>query len=646
MHQHQQHIHRPHLYTPNAHTNTNQAYPKGKRTSLAAFDPFSSSGVASLMGRDSSPTSADYSDQQRQPVTPPSTGRPIAISYNTPTNNIPSAISYNTPTNNSSSNYNCNTPVSNRESFDNEKTPSKNPVSKTVNKFLRKASLVKSRSLGQHSPSNNGRKRASRDSSNEGKASPVAVKATVTTEAVSAAKKSNKETKASPIAEKGQAVVPSRNSEKSSTSMTQDLMELKDEFRNLHMPSLMAKSAPTSFLIGDESATTNCSNEPTPFQLEIPSLSEVVTMARLNEFVENYRIHDQNLDLRQFVGLDRMELQHKIISSINTNNKSGNSSSTMVQEHVPIVQSLLDCSEGQEQEISVQGFFTEPGNLHSDSRVEAVVFQGQRNFTVIFRGTTEQQSKVLGNSKSKKRGVPLDPKNDEAEVYSGFLESYSKVEEECFRTIDKLVDENPFCDFVFSGYSFGAALATLAAVRYAKARPTMRIGCLTLASPKVGFSHFRHVVNTTSNLKVVRLELGGQTETKCQGPTVGGWHVGHTLVLNASNGSSNGSSSPSNSSGSPTNSAPSSQPSVSVYKFEAPKHKNSGFFKTSNPGLKKYLSTLEDLATLENNRNQAAAASASSDGSTKHQKASPWPKDFANNAGKGVIVNNEKRLVV
>jgi len=356
-------------------------------------------------------------------------------------------------------------------------------------------------------------------------------------------------------------------------------------------------------------------------------------MARLNEFVENYRRHDQNLDLKQFVGLDRMELQHKIDISINTNNKSGDSSNTMVPEHVPIIESLLECSEGQEQEISIQGFLTEAGNLHSDSRVEAVIFQGQRNFTVIFRGTTEQQSKVLGSSKSKKRAVPLDSKNEAAEVYSGFLESYSQVEEKCFRTIDKLVDENPFCDFVFSGYSFGAALATLAAVRYAKARPMMRVGCLTLASPKVGFSHFRHVVNTTPNLRVVRLELGGQTETKCQGPTVGGWHVGHTLVLNVSSSSSGNSGSPSDE----------EQPSVSVYKFEAPKHKTTGFFKTSNPGLKKYISALEDLATLENNRNQAAVAS---NGNKKRPHASPWPKDFANNAGKGVIVNKEERLVV
>ena len=81
---------------------------------------------------------------------------------------------------------------------------------------------------------------------------------------------------------------------------------------------------------------------------------------------------------------------------------------------------------------------------------------------------------------------------------------------------------------------------------------------------------------------------------------------------------------------------------MSVYKFDgAPKNKNGGFFKTSNPGLSKYISTLEELATLEDNRSKAVAASKG-----KRQLTLPWPKDFANNAGEGVIVNKEMRLVV
>jgi len=423
----------------------------------------------------------------------------------------------------------------------------------------------------------------------------------------------------------------STSSETPSKTMAQDLMELGDTLGNLQLPALLAKNAPTSFLTGtsDEVITTNASSDPTPFQLEIPSLSEVVITTRLNEFVENYRQYDQNLDLSQFVGLNRMELMNMVnLSKTNNSTNTNNNSNTIVKEHIPVIESLLDTSEGQE--ISIQGFLTEGGDLPADSRVEAVIFQGQRNFTVVFRGTTEQQSKVLGNSKNKKRAVPLNPNavslDKNVEVYSGFLESYSKVEEECFKLVDQLVDENPFCDVSFSGYSFGAALATLAAFRYATARPIMRVGCLTLASPKVGFSHFQHAVNTTPNLKVMRLELGGHTETMCQGPTVGGWHVGHTLVLN-----SNSNANPSNDPKSPTSSSQGNekQPSVSVYKFEAPKHKASGFFKSSNPGLRKYISILENLATLQKNGNSLS-----------------WPKDFANNAGAGVVINNENRLVV
>jgi len=643
---------RPNVQTTTAASNNNINYHHGKKASLAGFDPFSSSSgsSASPMGRDSSPTIGDASgrmmDQQRQSVTPPSAGRPIATS-----------VDGDTPM------------TTNFERFTNENTKNggKNPVAKQVNKFLRKAVMVTNMSLGQHSPGSKKKTTKSGTTSpSSSTLSPVVAPRPLVTATPPAP--AGAQTVSSPMmnGSNEQAAIQSsdNNNNNSGTSMAKELLELKDQFGHLRIPSLSNNIAPTSFLTGNggETVTTNCDSEPTPFQLEIPSLREVVTTARLNEFVENYRRHDQNLDLRQFVGFNRMQLQQQIDLSSAATTK--NNASAIVKEHIPIVQSLLECAEHGD-DISIQGFLTESGDRPADSRAEAVVFQGQRNFTVVFRGTTEQQTKVLGSSKSKKRAVPLDStKNDSSkangsknsssniEVYSGFLESYSRVEAECFRMVDKLVNENPFCDVTFSGYSFGAAMATLAAFRYATARPMMRVGCLTLASPKVGFSHFRQVVNATPNLKVMRLELGnGQMESKCQGPTVGGWHAGHTLVLNSSNNNGNGNSSPTNrdsSSSSPTAGSSSlsekKQPSVSVYKFETPKHKNVGaFFKTSNPGLKKYISILEDLATLQNNSNQKLAAGASN---TATSSSSTWPKDFANNAGDGVVVNNEKRLVV
>lgn len=681
----------------------------GKKPSLAGFDPFSSSAGSPVIpnGRDTSPTlggafggrgsSAD--DQARQSVTPPAAGRPLVVAA--------AATSSLDATEGST--------MTNFERFTNEKT-GKNPVAKQVNKFLRKAVLATNRSFGvvvqQHSSSPGGGNKV-----NNKKLSPVAaIRPTTATPAggpeapslsprestggaskqvnkflrkaamvrrqstpgqPSPTSKGGKNTKTattdgpsplSPVAtrplttatpqapagaqKEQQLSMADPSRETTTTSMAQDLMELRDQFGHLRIPSLSANIAPTSFLTGTGEEAVTTSNEPTPFQLEIPSLEEAVTTARLNEFVEDYRQHDQNLDLSTFVGRTRMQLQRAIDASASIHHHD--QGTVLIREHVPIVQSLLDCAQNGG-EISVQGFLQEAGDLPADSRAEAVVFQGQRNFTVVFRGTTEQQSRVLGSSKSKKRAVSLDDFKFGAspEVYGGFLETYGKIESRCFKLVDKLVDENPFCDVTFSGYSFGAAMATLAAFRYATTRPMMRVGCLTLASPKVGFSHFRQVVHATPNLRVVRLELGNAAETKCQGPTVGGWHVGHTLVLNGRGGSSNNNNgSPTSGGGgnSPTGASSSEKkhhhPSVSVYKFETPKHKNAGaaFFKNSNPGLKKYISILEDLATVQN---QSSASAGSAKPSLAPSSKTPiWPKDFANNAGKGVVVNNEKRLVV
>jgi Lipase (class 3) len=364
------------------------------------------------------------------------------------------------------------------------------------------------------------------------------------------------------------------------TSLIQELMDLKDKFSTLQIPSL-AKPSPTSFLTGkgDEAVRTS-EYEPSPFQIEFPSLPEVVEAARLNQFVENYRRMDQKFDLTDFIGSSRMDLQQ-----------------VKIKQHVPIAQSLLECGEG----LTIQGFISEGSD--ADERLEAVVVEGQRQFTVVFRGTTEQQTKLLGNSKPKKRGVPFDAEQENAEVYSGFKEEYTKLEHGCFSMIDKLSEQNPFCDFIFTGFSFGAAIATLAAYRYANARPTMRVGCLTFASPKVGFSLFRHLVNSLPNLKVFRLEHG--QDAKCQAPSAGGWHVGHTLVLGGSVGQG----------------SPKMQQTILAYKFDTPKRKK---FKTTHPDLRTYVIALEELSRLN----------------------LPWVKDFTNTAGLGVVVNNETRQVV
>lgn len=380
--------------------------------------------------------------------------------------------------------------------------------------------------------------------------------------------------KSQPVSASGKADL----SNERNSSFVQDLMELS--FDKLMIPSL-AKPSPTSFLTGHEDEVMRtCEYEAAPFQLEIPSLAELTVTARLNEFVENYRRMDQNFDLQEWQGLSTMQLRQ-----------------VSRPQHVPIAQLLLECGD----DVCVRGVVQV--GTSADDRLEVAVFEGQRHFIAVIRGTSEQQARP-GSNKLKKKAVPLGPEKDKLAVYQCFVEEYKKIEAKCFALLDKVTEEQPFCDVVFTGFSFGAGLATLAAVRYSNARPMVRVQCYPMASPKVGFAEFRQMVNSSPNLRLVRLEYG--QDAKCQLLSPSGSHVGHTLVLNGSLGSN-------------ANAKAKNAP-VLAYKFESPKHKK---FKTIHPDLRSYVAALEEITRLK----------------------LPWAKDFVG-TGKGVVVNNEAREMV
>ncbi len=361
--------------------------------------------------------------------------------------------------------------------------------------------------------------------------------------------------------------------------MVKDLMELS--FDKLQLPTL-AKPSPTSFLTGhDDEVLRTCEYEAAPFQMEIPSLPEFVVAARLNEFVENYRRMDQNLDLQDWKGMTNKDLQKVTIA-----------------QHIPIAQLLIDCGE----DLSIEGVIAVGSS--ADNRVEAIILKGQQNFVVVVRASTEQQLKPCPKKTTNRKAVPIDAEHEHVDVYQCFLEEYLKVESECLAQLDNLTEAHPFCDVTFTGYSFGAALSTLGAVRYSNARPMMRVNNYPMGSPKVGFSEFRRMVNSSPNLRVMRLELG--QDGKCQLPGQGGSHVGHTLVLNGSLGN---------------NSLKTSSEPVLAYKFGAPKHKK---FKTTYPDLRSYVVALEEIARLK----------------------LQWAHDFVGTAGEGVVINNEARQMV
>eukprot|EP00538_Stauroneis_constricta_P004153 CAMPEP_0119547098 /NCGR_PEP_ID=MMETSP1352-20130426/1307_1 /TAXON_ID=265584 /ORGANISM="Stauroneis constricta, Strain CCMP1120" /LENGTH=873 /DNA_ID=CAMNT_0007591943 /DNA_START=65 /DNA_END=2686 /DNA_ORIENTATION=+ len=366
-------------------------------------------------------------------------------------------------------------------------------------------------------------------------------------------------------------------------TLIKDLMGLKMETKTT---TTFAKPMPTSFLTGtQDEVVRTCEIEPALHQIEIPTLDETTQVAKYIEFIENYRNIDQNFHLNDWKHKTMMELSSSAIS---------------IPQHQPILDSFKECGIG----TTIQGYIRK-GQNNLDECLEVCIFEGQRNFTVVFRGTTEQQQQK--NFKKSHSGfLPLmdDEQQKDVQVFSSFKEEYTKIETECFALLDKLTEENPFCDIVFAGHSFGAAVATLAAFKYANARPMVRVGCMALASPKVGSVGFRQAVNSSPNLKVMRLEYG--QDGKCQAPSHGGVHVGHTLVMHGSIGSSS--------------TVKTSCP-IQAYKFDTPKYKK---FKTTYPDLRSYVNALEEVARLK----------------------LAWAKDFVGTTGKGVVVNNESRLVV
>ena len=346
--------------------------------------------------------------------------------------------------------------------------------------------------------------------------------------------------------------------------------------------SPLAKASPTSFLTGkQDEVLRTCEYEAAPFQMEIPSCRDLTVAGLLNEFVENYRRIDQNLDLQDWVGRSAM-----VIKQVD------------VKEHIPIAQLLLECGD----DVIIRGFVS--AGCDCEKRVEAVIFEGQRNFTVALRGSTEQQARPGFNVTTKRTHVPNCFNHSEINIFPTFMDEYQKIEAECFEILDRLTEEHPFCDVVFTGHSFGGALATVAAAMYANARPMVRVQCYPMASPKVGSTEFRRLVNSSPNLRVIRLEYG--QDGKCQFPSQQGCsHVGHTLVLSPLLG----------------NNSHKIKDPILAYKFEAPKFK---MFKTIHPDLRCYVTALEEITRLNLS----------------------WVAEFVGTTGSGVVVGDESRQVV
>lgn len=219
----------------------------------------------------------------------------------------------------------------------------------------------------------------------------------------------------------------------------------------------------------------------------------------------------------------------------------------------PVAAKLREATAGGD--LSAQGFFREyygeeqsegsAGGKQKSGRVEACVFgsQSARQFVVAFRGSSAVQGRPLkgttmqtklGVSASEEPTLPLHPQEHPSiPVVASFAEAYlaPRLESDLFRHLEQLTALHPFCDVVFTGHSFGAALATLGAVRYASLRPRIRVSCHAFGSPRVGGTEFRHLAHSLPNLKILRVENG--LDPYVSAPEGNGWeHVGHGVTMN------------------------------------------------------------------------------------------------------------------
>jgi hypothetical protein len=198
-----------------------------------------------------------------------------------------------------------------------------------------------------------------------------------------------------------------------------------------------------------------------------------------------------------------------------------------MKPHPSTIKSLLECSD----DLVVEGYFNETiGNDNvliediESTSVQVAVFSSQRcrQFIICYRGTIGQHSKPI------RKSVPC--KLDSNGVNGRFGSSYlPELEQRVFELIQRLSSDNPFCDVVFTGHSFGGSLSLIAAVRCAERYQDMTVSFHGFGVSKLGQKDYRLKAHSLPNLKIIRAE-------NCIDAYVnlppGPWeHVGHTIKI-------------------------------------------------------------------------------------------------------------------
>lgn len=198
--------------------------------------------------------------------------------------------------------------------------------------------------------------------------------------------------------------------------------------------------------------------------------------------------------------------------------------SRAMKPHPSTIRSLLECTD----DLVVEGYFNETitsdvEELESTS-VQVSIFssQKQRQFIICYRGTIAQHAKPV----KCKAYYSIDSDG----INEVFQRSYvPDLEVKVFDTIKRLTSSNPFCDVIFTGHSFGGALALIGAVRCAESQQDITVSFHGFGIPKVGQENFRLRAHSLPNLRIIRVEHAADYYVDLP---AGPWeHIGHTIVI-------------------------------------------------------------------------------------------------------------------
>jgi len=176
--------------------------------------------------------------------------------------------------------------------------------------------------------------------------------------------------------------------------------------------------------------------------------------------------------------------------------------------------SIRDCASS----LVLEGFFT--GDNYSDEgRAEVCIFRTEihQKLILCYKDTNKLQDKPVNKKKCKNSAASSSSSKKQQEdymeqVYPDFLMSYKCLDEQkifCF--IDNMLKSYPSYTLLFTGHSFGAALSTIASVRYATLFPDVEdISCHVFGSPRIASGlTYQNYANNLDNLKVIRFEKSG-----------------------------------------------------------------------------------------------------------------------------------------